>query len=368
VQPSFAAGIVGLAGQVTGLSSSPQSRAKVALKGRVDQHSPVELAGEVNLLSADVFTNLALNFRNIDLTSFNPYSGKFAGYNISKGKLSTAMSYHVEARKLEASHHIVVDNLEFGDKTDSKDAAPIPIKLGVALLKDRRGVIELDLPVSGTLDDPEFRLGPIIWKAVVGLLSKIVTAPFAALGALFGGGAELAFVEFEPGSAALTEAARGKLATLAKGLVERPQLRLNVPYTIAPTADSEVVARQALHALVPPVDAGKPFDDVAKRKRLDALEVVYRTRSKTLPPYPAEVQASKDPSLDAKIGFVEAALLDQLKPTPSALDALAQMRAGAVRDALLANKDLNPERVFVVSKPMVIEAPAGAVRMEMKLE
>ena len=367
VQPSFATGIVALGGQVTGLSSAPESRAKVALKGRVDEHSPVELTGEVNLLSADVYTQLALDFRNIELTSFNPYSGKFAGYNVSKGKLSTQMSYHVEARKLDAKHHIVVDNLEFGDKTDSKDAAPIPIKLGVALLKDRRGVIELDLPVSGTLDDPQFRLGPVIWKAVVGLLTKIVTAPFKALGALFGGGEELAFVEFAPGSAGLTDASKSKLGTLAKSLVERPQLRLNVPFTMAPVADADVVARQALHALVPPADPGKPFDDVAKRKRLDALEVVYRARLKTVPPYPAQAQGGKE-RLDAQLGWIEATLLGELKPAPAALEALARERAAAVRDALLANKELDPQRVFIVSKPLQTEPAAGAVRMEMKLD
>lgn len=367
VQPSFATGIVALGGQVTGLSSAAESRAQVALKGRVDEYSPVELTGEVNLLSADVYTRLALDFRNIELASFNPYSGKFAGYNISKGKLSTQMSYHVEARKLDAKHHIVVDNLEFGDKTDSKDAAPIPIKLGVALLKDRRGVIELDLPVSGTLDDPEFRLGPVIWKAVVGLLTRIVTAPFKALGALFGGGEELAFVEFAPGSAGLTDASRSRLGTLAKSLVERPQLRLNVPFTMAPVADADVAARQALHALVPPADPGKPFDDVAKRKRLDALEVVYRARLKTVPPYPAQAQGDKE-RLEAQLGWIQAALLDQLKPAPAALEALARQRAAAVRDALLVNMELDPQRVFIVSKPLKIEPAAGAVRMEMKLE
>lgn len=367
VQPSFAAGIVGLAGEVTGLSSDPASRAKVALSGSVDRYSPVDLTGEVNLLSAAVYSDLALKFSNIELTTFNPYSGKFAGYAISKGKLSTEMKYRVEERKLDAQHHIVVDNLEFGDKTDSKDAAPIPIKFGVALLKDRRGVIELDLPVSGTLDDPEFRLGPLIWKAVLGLLTKIVTAPFAAIGAMFGGGDELAFVEFEPGSTALTAEATKKLGALANGLVERPQLRLNVPNTIATAADSEVVAKQALLALVPPVDASKPFDDVAKRKRLEAFETVYRARLKTMPVYPAEMQASKDPNLDARLGFVQAALLDHLKPTPAALDALGQQRAAAVRDALLANKELGAERIFIVSKPMEA-ASKGSVRMEMKLE
>jgi uncharacterized protein involved in outer membrane biogenesis len=368
IQPNFASGIVGLNGEVSGLSTDPGSRAKVALSGSVDRYSPVDLTGEVNLLSAAVYSDLALSFRNIELTTFNPYSGKFAGYAISKGKLSTAMKYRVEERKLDAQHHIVVDNLEFGDKTDSKDAAPIPIKFGVALLKDRRGVIELDLPVSGTLDDPEFRLGPLIWKAVVGLLSKIVTAPFAAIGAMFGGGDELAFVEFEPGSAALTEASTKKLGALANGLVERPQVRLNVPNTIATAADSEVVAKQALASLIPPVDSSKPFDDVAKRKRLEAFETVYRARLKTMPVYPAEMQASKGPNLDARLGFVQAALLDHLKPTPAALDTLGQQRAAAVRDALLAHKELNPERVFIVAKPMEAAPAAGSVRMEMKLE
>jgi uncharacterized protein involved in outer membrane biogenesis len=368
VQPSFATGIGGLNGQVTGLSSDPRSRAQVALSGSVDQYSPVDLNGEVNLLSADVYTNLALNFRNIELTSFNPYSGKFAGYSISRGKLSTEMKYRLEERKLDAHHHVIVDNLEFGDQTHSKDAAPIPIKLGVALLKDRRGVIEVDLPVSGTLDDPQFRLGPLIWKAVVGLLTKIVTAPFAALGAMFGGGEDLQFVEFQPGSAALSEADTRKLDTLAKGLAERPEVRLNVPLTVARAADSEVVAKQALQALVPPVDAAKPFDDVAKTKRLEAFESVYLARLKTKPAYPAEMQAAKDPSLDAKLGWVQSALLDHLKPTPAALETLGQQRAGAVRAALLANKDLSPERVFIVSKPMEAASTTGAVRMEMKLE
>src|SRR4029453_12488335 len=147
VAPSFAAGLLELKGSVTGLSSDPASRAKVKLEGKVDKYAPVDIGGEVNLLAAAKYTDLAMNFRNMELTTFNPYSGKFAGYNISKGKLSTELKYKVQDRKLDAQHHIVVDNLEFGDKTDSKDAAPIPVKLAVALLKDRNGVIDVQLPV-----------------------------------------------------------------------------------------------------------------------------------------------------------------------------------------------------------------------------
>ena len=368
VQPSFATGIVGLGGQITGLSSAPESRAKVDLKGKVDEYSPVDVSGEVNVLSAALYTRLALSFRNIELTAFNPYAGKFAGYSIAKGKLSTETSYHVEQGKLDAKHHITVDNLEFGDKTDSKDAASIPIKLGVALLKDRRGVIEVDLPVSGTLDDPEFHLGSIIWKSMLTVLANVIRAPFAALGSLFGSGEDLAFVEFQPGSAVLGDAETRKLDTLAKGLVERPVLRLSVPLTVATAADSDATARQALAALVPPAESAAGVDEDAKRKRVEALEGAYRMQLKTEPAYLADAKSAEDPNLDARIGWLQAALLEDLKPGPAALEALGKQRAGAVRDALLANKDVNPERVFIVAKPAEAASPAGAVRMEMKLE
>ena len=367
VKPSFASGIVGLGGEISRLSSDPASRAKVALAGRVDEYSPVDLQGEVNLLSADVYSNLALSFSNIELTTFNPYAGKFAGYNIAKGKLSTQMKYHVENRKLDAQHHIVVDNLEFGEQTDSKDAAPIPIKFGVALLKDSRGVIDVNLPIDGTLDDPQFHLASIIWKGIVGLFSNVIAAPFKAIGAAFGGGDELAFVDFQPGSAAVSEAQRRKLDTLAKGLVERPALRLNVPLTVVPAADSEAAARQALAALVPPADATAPADDAAKRKRIEALEGAYRAQLKTAPVYPVDAKgAALD--LDARIGWLQSSLLEHLKPSPDTLEGLGKERAGAVRAALLANNALNPERVFIVSQPKEPATAAGAVRMEMKLE
>ncbi|HEY8252094.1 MAG TPA: DUF748 domain-containing protein [Burkholderiales bacterium] len=368
VQPDFAIGIVGLGGQITGLSSAPESRAKVALNGRVDEYSPVDVSGEVNVLSAALYTKLALNFRNIELTAFNPYAGKFAGYSIAKGKLSTQTQYHVEQGKLDAKHHISVDNLEFGDRTDSKDAAPIPIKLGVALLKDRRGMIEVDLPVSGTLDDPEFHLGSIIWKSMLSVLANVIRAPFAALGSLFGSGEDLAFVEFQPGSAVLGDAETRKLETLAKGLVERPVLRLSVPLTVATAADSDATARQALAALVPPAESAAGVDEDAKRKRIEALEGAYRMQLKTEPAYLADAKSAEDPNLDARIGWLQAALLEDLKPGPAALEALGKQRAGAVRDALLANKDVNPERVFIVAKPAEAASPAGLVRMEMKLE
>lgn len=375
IDPSFASGILELNGTVTGLSSDPASRAKVKLDGKVDKYAPVDISGEANLLSAAKYTDLSMNFHNMELTTFNPYSGKFAGYNISKGKLSTELKYHVEDRKLEATHHIVIDNLEFGAKTDSKDAAPIPLKLAVALLKDRKGIIDINLPVSGTLDDPKFRLGPIIWKAVLGLLTKIVTAPFTALGALFGGGEELAYVDFPAGSAVLEASESEKLNKVAKGLIERPQLKLSLPLTVVTEQDSIALAQTALATHLPP-DVAKqtapPTDDAAKRKRIAAYEKVYKDVFKSPPEYPAEPTTEKgdqkSADLDAKLQFLEHALLEKLKPDSEALNGLAQQRARAAQDALLANTELDPERVYITGERTEGKADNGKVRMDMKLE
>src|SRR6202790_1447421 len=177
VQPNFATGVKSIEGTVLGLSSNPNTRAKVDIHGAVDTLSPVAVTGEVNVLSATLYTDLEMSFRNMELSTFNPYSGKFAGYNITKGKLTTLLHYKVNGRKLDAQHHITVEQLEFGDKTASKDAVSLPIKLAVALLKDRNGVIDLDIPVTGTLDDPSFQLAPIIWKVFVSIIERAVTAP-----------------------------------------------------------------------------------------------------------------------------------------------------------------------------------------------
>ena len=368
IQPSFAARIVDLQGKVTGLSSKPSSRAKVALTGKVDEYAPVDINGELNVLAAAKYSDLAMNFRNMELTSFNPYSGKFAGYSISKGKLSTELKYRIEDRKLKADHHIVVDNLEFGAKTDSKDAAPIPIKLGVALLKDRNGVIDVNLPVTGTLDDPKFRLGPIIWKAVLGLLTKIVTAPFAALGELFGGGEELAYVDFAPGSAELNPAQGEKLGKLSKALAERPALRLDVPITASSNEDAAALAKAALAARIPPESVVDDAADAAtQRKQLTSLEKTYRTVSSQMPAYPTELTA-KEVAPALKRDWIEQAMLASLQLDASALDTLARERARAVQAALLTNTDVNPERVFITTERKASATPEGTVRMELKLE
>jgi hypothetical protein len=248
IQPNFAVGIQSLNGSILGLSSSPRARAKVELKGKVDRYAPVHIWGETNPLAATTYSDIRMNFKGVELTSATPYSGHFAGYKIEKGKLSVDIDYKIENRKLTAAHKFVIDQLELGERVESPDAVHLPLKIAVALLKDRNGVIDIDLPVTGSLDDPQFKIGPLIWKAVLNLLTKIATAPFALLGRLFGGGEQMNFIDFHPGSAVLDATEHDKLVSLVKALKEKEKLELDVPITFSPDLDRPGLATAHLNA------------------------------------------------------------------------------------------------------------------------
>ena len=380
VSPNFSAAIQQLQGSVLGLSSKPGTRAKVDLHGNVDAYSPVSINGEVNLLSAALYTDLAMDFRNIELSIFNPYSGKFAGYNISKGKLTTELHYKVDGRKLDAQHHIVIDQLEFGDKTQSKDAVSLPIKLAVALLKDRNGVIDLNLPVTGSLDDPKFRLGPIIWKVFVNILEKAVTAPFALLGSLFGGGPDLQFIDFKPGASTLDASQATKVQAIVKALQERPKLNIEVPIAAVPQLDrpalldAELEARlhqamaQAPHRKQAQAPGTESFDQLDADAKLELLTRVFRQELGGAPTYPDAVNAGKPKAeqVSAKIDFLTAALREHLRVTDDALRTLGEQRAQVLQQALLRDSQIAPERVFLVANDKAT-AKDGEARLELSL-
>ena len=267
----------------------------------MDRYAPATIDGEMNLLSATLFTNIRVKFDGVDMTSVTPYSGRFAGYEIEKGKLSVDVTYKVENRALDAKQKFVIDQLQLGDKVESPDAVSLPLKLAVALLKDRNGVIDIDLPMSGSLDDPKFRLGPLIWKAFVGLLTKVATAPFALIGKLFGGGPEINFVEFEPGAVLLEPSGQEKMATVRKALIERPALQVDVPMAYSAELDGDLIGRQALEASLAKFAGsrrkllgGFPDEEEVKetladpQERFDILVAHYRAQAGEEAPLPGE--------------------------------------------------------------------------------
>ena len=387
LKPNFSAGINELGGSIVGLSSKPGTRAKIDLKGQVDKFSPVSIQGEANVLGP-LYTDIAMSFRNMELTTFNPYSGKFAGYNISKGKLTTELSYKIDGRKLNAGHHIIIDQLEFGEKTASKDAVSLPVKLAVALLKDRNGVIDLDVPVTGSLDDPHFRLGPIIWKVVMNLLVKIVTSPFALLGSMFGGGPDLQFVDFPAGVATLDEAAQGRVKSIAKALAERPQLKIAVPLAGAADLDRPALVQAKLDALLREQEAGKSarknadaapppaFDTLPPKRQLELLTAVYKKQTGNSPEFPKVDEAdkgaaskaeAKEQKLESDIAFLRTQLLASIQVDDLELTELAKARAAAIQQILLTGTQIDPARVFLVANNKA-KAQDRAVRLELTLE
>jgi hypothetical protein len=220
--------MLNLKGSVTGLSSQEISRAKVKLKGNIGYGSPLYIAGTINPLKKDLFADIKINFKNLEMSQMTPYAIKFLGYPIIKGKLNFDVSYLVDKRKLTAENKIFFDQLTFGDKVDSPDAIKAPVTLAVSLLTDRNGQIKLDIPLSGSLDDPKFRVWPLVWQILVNLITKAVTAPFSLLSSVTGGGDEMSFVEFDYGSSVLAEDGRKKIEALAKVLYDRPSLKLDI--------------------------------------------------------------------------------------------------------------------------------------------
>jgi hypothetical protein len=247
VQPRVVLDVAELNGVIKGLSSSLTTPADVDLVGKVDEQSSFSIRGRVNPFPATRLVDLVITNANTELTPLTGYLEKYGGYPLKKGRVSTSLRYHIAGTALQAENKIQVDQLTLGARNDSPDATTLPLKLGIALLKDSNGRIELDVPVTGKLDDPEFRLGPIVLKVVVNMITKAATSPFKLLGALAGGGGdELSYVAFTPGSTNLVEGELDKLGKLASALAKRPALNLEIEGAIDPDLDRAALAKQKL--------------------------------------------------------------------------------------------------------------------------
>jgi uncharacterized protein involved in outer membrane biogenesis len=236
-----------LGGRISGLTSEATLMADVDLRGNLENHSPLTIKGRINPLREDLFVDLKLSFTDIDLSPMSPYSETYLGYILKQGKLFLDLEYHIENKKLVSENRIMVDQFTFGDQVESDKATSLPVKLGIALLKDNRGEIHLDVPVTGRLDDPRFNIWRIVLQVVKNLLVKAVTAPFSLLSSLFGGGSDLSVVSFPPGSSVLQPAEEKKLESLAKGLNQRPSLKMSLSAYVDQDKDAEGYRNELLN-------------------------------------------------------------------------------------------------------------------------
>jgi hypothetical protein len=247
LEPNVAMAVNGFGGTITGLSSRNPAKASVDLKAMVDGSGPITIAGKLDPLAAKKSVDLTVDFRNVDLLPLSPYCGKYAGYDLARGKLRLAVQARLDDTRIDASNVLTLSQFTFGDAVASPDATGLPVRLGVALLKDLNGNIVIDIPVQGTTDDPNFRIGKVVLRVVVNLLTKAAVSPFSLIGSMFGGGGdELAYQEFAPGSSELSPAEQPKLVVLTKALTNRPGLSLGLEGDYDNAADVYALKRQKL--------------------------------------------------------------------------------------------------------------------------
>ncbi|SIR19489.1 protein of unknown function [Janthinobacterium sp. TND4EL3] len=285
LRPQFAAKIYELNGVVTGLSTRRDARSQIELDGRIDEFGLARVRGQLNPFAPTDNTDLNVVFKNVDMVSASPYTMKFAGYKVAEGKISLDLQYKVRNRQLDGTNQIVLDKLTLGERIDSPDALKLPLELALAILKDSDGRIDLGLPVSGDMNDPQFSYGALIWKAVGNVLTKIVTAPFRALGNLLGISADkLEAIDFDAGSAVLLPPEREKLKQVAHILAKREQLKLAVPGQYSDT-DGAALRAQAVRRAVAAkagikLEAGEEAGplNLGERKIRGALRELYAER------------------------------------------------------------------------------------------
>ena len=358
VKPNYTAELSRIEGGLSAVSSRAPKPAKVNVTGRVYGTAPLSVSGTVQPFAEFLSLDLKTSAKGVDLPRFTTYSSKYVGYPIKRGKLSVDLQYKLEDRALQASNHVVLNQLTFGDKTDSPDATTLPVMLAVALLKDSKGNIDINLPISGSLDDPEFSVGGIILRVLGNLVVKAVTSPFSLLASAFGSDEELSYINFEPGSAELPAEADGSIETLATALNDRPSLKMDVIGRADPVVDDEGLRRRWLDRKIRQAkadDTGKGKADlstitVSDAERAEYLEEVYDDTDIEEKPRNFIGMSKSIPAEEMEALLLKAAPVDQ-----ESLEKLAQARAQAVYEKLQA---VGPaDRIFIVAPN--IEGGAG---------
>jgi len=361
IKPNYSANLTGVEGSISELR--PETPGDLSIQAKLDNSAPVDIQGKINPLSKDLYLDIAADAREIQLNPMSPYSIKYVGYGIERGELSFKVKYKVENRKLDAQNQIILNQLTFGEKVESPTATKLPVLLAVALLKDRNGVIDVNLPISGSLDSPEFSVGGIILRLIINIITRAVTSPFALLGAAFGGGsgAELSYVEFDYGRSTLTESAEAKVKSLATAMNNRPALKLDISGRVDPVNDLEgmkqfsverKVKAQKMKELVRQGTAPQSVDDVQidKSEYERYLKAAYGEESFAKPRNVIGL------AKDLPVAEMESLMLKNARATDDDLRELANRRAQAVQNRLLATGQVSADRLSIVgAKPLSAE-------------
>lgn len=372
IKPNYRANLTQLSGRVGPLY--PGKPGEVAIKGTVNRSAPLALTGKVDPFGKELYIDLRATAKGIDLPGFSPYSSRYIGYEIAKGKLSVDLRYYIEKGQLRAENSIFLDQFTLGDKVDSPNAVSLPVGLAVSLLKNSRGEIDINLPISGSLNDPEFSIGGLIVKVFFNLLSKAVTAPFALLGSMFGGGADLSYAEFAPGYARLTPEAEKNLDAIAKAMADRPALKIEITGVANAATDRDGLKQATLERRI----KAQKLADLARQGKSGGSVSDVEVTAAEYPKYlEMAYKAEKFDKPRNLIGMtkslppaeMERLMLANLPAGDDELRALAERRARNAYETLTA-KGVPGERTFVVQPRVDAVAedkkPGGRVEFSLR--
>ena len=374
----FAALVQPMQGQVSAITSGSPTPARVELDGDVNEYGAATIRGALDVFDPKQLMDLELDFRNIEMPDLTPYTVKFAGREIADGSLDVDLSWSIRDGRLEANNRMVINGLKLGDTVESPDALSLPLDLAVALLTDAGGRIDLAVPVSGDLNDPEFRYAPLVFKALGNVLGKIVTAPFRFLASLLGGDAEdadLEFVGFVAGDAALRGPEAEDLEQLAEALGQRPELLLEIGAAFDAARDGRAMRERQLDAAISGrFEAGEGSGRDGDPVRL-IMEAMYAEAAG--PEAPSALQAghtkipagSDKPVLD-ETAYLEAlreALLEQQVVAAQDLRLLGLERAASVRNYLVENGGMDAARIALAEPGEAPRADENLVFLKLEL-
>jgi len=352
IRPNYSASLQDVGGTVSGLSSASDANANVSLRGVVNG-APLSIAGLINPLKRDLFLDIKADVRGVELSTLSAYSDKYVGYGIDKGKLSFEVAYRLDKRQLTSENRLILDQLTFGNENTNPEVKKLPVRLAVALLSDRNGIIDISVPVGGTLDDPEFSISGIVLKIIGNAIVKTVTSPFALLASAFGGGDQLSTLEFDPGRATIPASGEAKLGALAKALLERPGLKLDIAGHVDPAKDSDALKQVSLERKVRAIKT-RDLQDAGADMPSGGV-VVSKEEYPALLARAFKAETFKKPrnviGLDKALPVpeMEQLMIANVQVSRDDLQALARRRSQAAKDWLIKTGKVPDERVYIVA-------------------
>lgn len=369
----FKTNIHDLNGAVYSISSEAGEVSYVDIVGEIDKYGSTKLLGSIDSSNPKLYTDLDFNFRNLELNSLSGYSASFAGYKIERGKLFLDLGYEILDSEMLGKNSIIVKNIELGEEIKDENITSLPLGFAIALLEDSDGIIDINMPVEGNVDAPDFKYGALVWKTFANLIVKAVASPFKFLGSMMGlDGEELEFVEFEAGLSTILPPEKEKLDNIAKLMLKRPKISLNITPQYDEVQDTWILKQQKLIAMVMKKSGAKNKKEQQNSMNIDLLEDIYEELAPKKKVSDIEKTLKKTYKGDALQRAYQNALIKETTQmqllTPQEMQALTNKRAQHLKEYLVNQRGINTNKVSIKTALNIQEQKESWVKTKMEIE